>query len=60
MTTRRYAFAARGPLAARITQPHPVDIPHGLDSPPARGSAAPRHAPGACGECDAARAGAAA
>lgn len=31
-----HAFAALGPLAARITQPHPVDIPHGLDSPPGR------------------------
>lgn len=31
-----HAFAAFGPLAARITQPHPVDIPHGLDSPPGR------------------------
>ena len=31
-----HAFAAHGPLAARITAPHPVDIPHGLDSPPGR------------------------
>jgi aminoglycoside 3-N-acetyltransferase len=31
-----HAFAAQGPLAARITKPHPVDIPHGLDSPPGR------------------------
>ena len=31
-----HAFAAHGPLAARITQPHPVDIPHGVDSPPGR------------------------
>src|SRR3954462_1006628 len=31
-----HAFAARGPLAARITAPHPVDIPHGIDSPPGR------------------------
>jgi aminoglycoside 3-N-acetyltransferase len=31
-----HAFAACGPQAARITQPHPVDIPHGLDSPPGR------------------------
>jgi aminoglycoside N3'-acetyltransferase len=31
-----HAFAAFGPQAARITQPHPVDIPHGLDSPPGR------------------------
>jgi aminoglycoside 3-N-acetyltransferase len=31
-----HAFAAKGPHAARITAPHPVDIPHGLDSPPGR------------------------
>jgi len=31
-----HAFAACGPQAARITQPHPVDIPHGLESPPGR------------------------
>lgn len=31
-----HAFAAYGPLAQRITQPHPVDIPHGIDSPPGR------------------------
>jgi aminoglycoside N3'-acetyltransferase len=31
-----HAFAACGPQAARITQPHPVDIPHGLNSPPGR------------------------
>lgn len=31
-----HAFAAIGPHAARITQPHPVDIPHGVDSPPGR------------------------
>ena len=31
-----HAFAARGPLAARITAPHPVDIPHGIESPPGR------------------------
>ena len=31
-----HAFAAIGPQAARITQPHPVDIPHGVDSPPGR------------------------
>jgi aminoglycoside 3-N-acetyltransferase len=31
-----HAFAAFGPQAARITQPHPVDIPHGLESPPGR------------------------
>jgi aminoglycoside 3-N-acetyltransferase len=31
-----HAFAALGPQAARITQPHPVDIPHGVESPPGR------------------------
>jgi aminoglycoside 3-N-acetyltransferase len=31
-----HAFAAHGPHAARITQPHPVDIPHGSNSPPGR------------------------
>jgi aminoglycoside N3'-acetyltransferase len=31
-----HAFAAHGPLAPRITQPHPIDIPHGVDSPPGR------------------------
>lgn len=31
-----HAFAALGPHAAHITAPHPVDIPHGLDSPPGR------------------------
>ncbi len=31
-----HAFAAHGPLAVRITEPHPLDIPHGLDSPPGR------------------------
>jgi len=31
-----HAFAAFGPQAARITLPHPVDVPHGLDSPPGR------------------------
>lgn len=31
-----HAFAAHGPLAARITAPHPVELPHGLDSPPGR------------------------
>lgn len=31
-----HSFAARGPAAARITAPHPVDIPHGLDSPVGR------------------------
>jgi aminoglycoside N3'-acetyltransferase len=28
-----HAFAAIGPLAERILAPHPIDIPHGLDSP---------------------------
>jgi aminoglycoside 3-N-acetyltransferase len=31
-----HAFAAWGPMAARITAPHPVNIPHGLDSPVGR------------------------
>ena len=31
-----HAFAAHGPLASRITQRHPIDIPHGVDSPPGR------------------------
>ncbi len=31
-----HAFAAIGPLAERILAPHPVDIPHGLDSPVGR------------------------
>lgn len=31
-----HAFAAHGALAAGITAPHPVDVPHGLDSPPGR------------------------
>lgn len=31
-----HAFAAFGPQAARITEAHPVDIPHGLESPPGR------------------------
>ena len=31
-----HAFAACGPHAEHITQPHPVDIPHGLESPPGR------------------------
>jgi aminoglycoside N3'-acetyltransferase len=31
-----HAFAAVGPLAASITRSHPIDIPHGLDSPPGR------------------------
>jgi aminoglycoside N3'-acetyltransferase len=28
-----HAFAASGPLGAEITRPHPVEVPHGLDSP---------------------------
>jgi aminoglycoside 3-N-acetyltransferase len=28
-----HAFAAIGPRAAEITAPHPIDVPHGLDSP---------------------------
>ena len=28
-----HAFAAKGPEAAQITAPHPVEVPHGLDSP---------------------------
>ena len=31
-----HAFAALGPEAAAITKPHPLDIPHGLDSPVGR------------------------
>jgi aminoglycoside N3'-acetyltransferase len=31
-----HAFAAFGPQAESITQPHPVDIPHGRESPPGR------------------------
>lgn len=31
-----HAFAAIGPHAQRITLAHPVDVPHGLDSPPGR------------------------
>jgi aminoglycoside 3-N-acetyltransferase len=31
-----HAFAAVGPLAERILAPHPIDIPHGLDSPVGR------------------------
>lgn len=34
-----HAFAALGPLAAAITAPHPVEIPHGEASPPARAAA---------------------
>jgi aminoglycoside 3-N-acetyltransferase len=30
------AFAAIGPQAARITTPHPIDPPHGLNSPVGR------------------------
>jgi aminoglycoside 3-N-acetyltransferase len=28
-----HAFTAMGPRAAEITAPHPLDVPHGLDSP---------------------------
>jgi aminoglycoside N3'-acetyltransferase len=31
-----HAFAATGPKAAEITASHPVDVPHGLDSPVGR------------------------
>jgi aminoglycoside N3'-acetyltransferase len=31
-----HAFAAMGPAAATITAPHPVDVPHGPDSPVGR------------------------
>ena len=31
-----HAFAAIGPLAAAILAPHPVDVPHGVDSPVGR------------------------
>jgi aminoglycoside 3-N-acetyltransferase len=31
-----HAFAALGPRAAEITAPHPLDVPHGHDSPPGR------------------------
>lgn len=31
-----HAFAAQGPAAADITAPHPVDFPHGPDSPVGR------------------------
>lgn len=31
-----HAFAAAGPDAAAITAPHPVDVPHGQDSPVGR------------------------
>ena len=31
-----HAFAAAGPLAERILAPHPIDIPHGLNSPVGR------------------------
>ena len=31
-----HAFAAVGPLSEKILAPHPIDIPHGLDSPVGR------------------------
>jgi aminoglycoside 3-N-acetyltransferase len=31
-----HAFAAMGPSAAEMTAPHPVEVPHGLDSPVGR------------------------
>lgn len=31
-----HAFAARGPLASALLAPHPVAVPHGLDSPAGR------------------------
>ena len=31
-----HAFAAAGPMAERVVAPHPVDIPHGPDSPVGR------------------------
>ena len=31
-----HAFAATGPRAAEITAAHPIDVPHGLDSPVGR------------------------
>jgi aminoglycoside 3-N-acetyltransferase len=31
-----HAFAAVGPAADDILQPHPLDVPHGIDSPPGR------------------------
>jgi aminoglycoside N3'-acetyltransferase len=34
-----HAFAAAGPRAAEITAPHPIDVPHGPDSPVGRACA---------------------
>src|SRR5919108_1472146 len=31
-----HAFAAAGPLAEKILAPHPIDVPHGLNSPVGR------------------------
>lgn len=31
-----HGFAAAGPQAAYMTSPHPLDVPHGLESPPGR------------------------
>jgi aminoglycoside 3-N-acetyltransferase len=36
-TDSPHAFAARGPHAAEITAPQPLEIPHGIDSPVGRG-----------------------
>lgn len=38
-----HAFAAQGPAAAQITADHPVDVPHGLDSPVGRAYALGGH-----------------
>jgi aminoglycoside 3-N-acetyltransferase len=35
-TDNPHAFAAVGPMAAKITAPQPVDVPHGADSPVGR------------------------
>jgi aminoglycoside 3-N-acetyltransferase len=35
-SNNNHAFAALGPLAGRITASHPIDTPHGLDSPVGR------------------------
>lgn len=38
-----HAFAAIGPLASVILEPHPVTVPHGLDSPIGRAHALDAH-----------------